>query len=118
MVDELTADQIAELIAALHALHTDLSARTENSDRTATVTLDQTAVGRISRVDALQQQAMAKAEVVRHGQRLKRVSGALVRVDMETYGDCLLCGEIIPFRRLQAQPEAPFCVTCAAASGG
>ncbi len=80
-----------------------------------TVQLDQGAVGRISRVDALQAQAMAQATQRRALLRLERVRAALERFDEdpEDFGVCPRCGEDIGLGRLRARPEAVFCVGCA-----
>lgn len=82
-------------------------------DQAETVTLDQSAVGRLSRVDALQQQAMAQAQERRMTLRLAQVEGALARLDNDAYGSCVKCGDEIADKRLQARPEAPFCLDCA-----
>ncbi len=82
-------------------------------DQGSTVDLDQSAVGRLSRVDALQQQAMAQAQEQRTQLRLDQIVGALRRLDAGEYGLCGRCGEEIAPGRLHARPEAPFCVACA-----
>ncbi len=79
----------------------------------APVQLDQQSVGRLSRMDALQVQAMAKAEQVRRDARLQRVKAALTRLDDGNYGDCLRCGEGIDNKRLDADPAATLCIACA-----
>ena len=89
----------------------------EGADRTGTVHLDQTAVGRISRIDALQQQQMAQAEQRRAERRLIQIGRALKALDDETYGECVRCGDDIPLKRLHARPESPFCIGCATTLG-
>lgn len=81
---------------------------------TGTVTLDQAAVGRISRADAMQQQEVSKAALRRAAARLERVEAALERFDddPEDYPWCPDCGEHIGLGRLQAVPESVFCVSC------
>lgn len=81
---------------------------TSNSD--ATVTLDQQAVGRVSRQDALLQQSMAKATLEQARQRLLQVRRALS--EPEEYGECRHCGEPIGLARLQVRPETPLCLAC------
>ncbi|MCG5501096.1 TraR/DksA family transcriptional regulator [Ectothiorhodospira lacustris] len=80
---------------------------------TATVVLDQSSVGRLSRMDALQQQAMAQNTRQRARQSLLRIEAALRRCDDGSYGDCLDCGEPINPRRLDLDPAATLCITCA-----
>ncbi len=77
------------------------------------VTLDQQSVGRLSRMDSLQVQAMAQAEDARRAQELRRIDAALGRIKADEYGDCVRCGEEIAPARLASDPATPFCVSCA-----
>jgi DnaK suppressor protein len=83
------------------------------ADGQATVTLDQQAVGRLSRMDALQNQAMAKATGARRAAERDRLLNALRRMDEGEYGYCDGCGEDIPEGRLRLDPAALLCVECA-----
>ncbi|MFN3544166.1 MAG: TraR/DksA family transcriptional regulator [Thiobacillus sp.] len=77
-----------------------------------TVILDQACVGRLSRMDALQQQAMAagwQETLVRENRRLL---AAWTRLVEGGYGVCCRCDEPIPKDRLEADPGAPFCAEC------
>lgn len=78
-----------------------------------TVELDQSKVGRLSRMDAMQQQAMSQEQIRRRERQRKRVIAALQRIEEEEYGYCLECGEEINEKRLQIDPAAPYCVNCA-----
>ena len=84
-------------------------------DATKPVTLDQQSVGRVSRIDAIQQQQMAIANQQQAGGILQRIELALQRIDEGSYGDCLECGEPIAFARLQVQPFANLCIGCQSA---
>jgi len=84
------------------------------SDHTKPVLLDQSAQGRLSRIDAMQQQAMALALVERKRLALKKVEAALARYRAGTYGICCDCGEMIARERLAADPSTPFCSDCMA----
>ena len=77
------------------------------------VGLDQSKVGRLSRMDALQQQAMDKAIEARRRTDLKRIEAALQRLDEEEYGYCLKCGDEIAEKRLELDPMATLCTDCA-----
>ncbi len=77
------------------------------------VALDQQSVGRLSRMDSLQVQAMAQAKDARRVQELRRIDAALVRIHADEYGDCVRCGEKIAKARLNSDPATPFCVSCA-----
>lgn len=79
----------------------------------APVELDQTSVGRLSRMDAMQQQAMAAAQSRRRAARLRALEAAIRRIEMEEFGWCESCGEAIPEGRLQIDPTATRCVACA-----
>lgn len=82
----------------------------------ATVELDQTRVGRLSRMDALQSQAMSVETRRRRQLQLKQIAAALRRLDTGDYGYCLECGEPIAQRRLQIDPAASLCIRCAEAA--
>lgn len=112
MPEELTEAQIQQLHGALLSLRKELKAVLADGSRGATVELDQTTVGRLSRMDAMQQQAMAQAERRLQAQRLEAVEAALERYDDDEYGWCCQCGEAVGVRRLTARPESPFCVPC------
>jgi DnaK suppressor protein len=77
------------------------------------VELDQTRVGRLSRMDALQNQAMAKETERRRQQELLRIDAALERLHNGSYGECLECGELIAEKRLDLDPSALLCIECA-----
>ncbi|MBB4265303.1 TraR/DksA family transcriptional regulator [Roseospira visakhapatnamensis] len=79
----------------------------------AVVDASDTAMGRLSRMDALQQQAMAQATERRRQVELARIDAALKRMDEGDYGICLQCGEDIPARRLAFDPAVPHCIACA-----
>ncbi|GGH25991.1 transcriptional regulator, TraR/DksA family [Cribrihabitans marinus] len=79
----------------------------------AVVQLDQQSVGRLSRMDALQNQAMAKAQQARRDAQRRRLEGALRRIEAGEYGWCDGCGEDLPPARLELDPAAALCVSCA-----
>lgn len=79
----------------------------------AVVELDQTRTGRLSRMDALQLQAMANASRERATAELRRIDAALERIANENYGDCLECGEPVAPARLEAHPAVTLCLGCA-----
>jgi len=77
-----------------------------------TVELDQTAVGRLSRMDSLQNQALSEGLREREVARLGQILEALERLEEGRYGICTSCGGAIPFERLFVFPEAPECASC------
>lgn len=78
----------------------------------APVALDQQSVGRLSRMDAMQGQAMAQATERRRLTRIRQVEAALKRIEDGEFGYCLACGEEIEERRLDTDPAAPLCIAC------
>ena len=77
------------------------------------VELDQTRVGRLSRMDALQNQAMSLEAERRRKVELQRIEASLKRIEEGDYGYCVACGEQIALRRLELDPTLPTCVNCA-----
>jgi len=97
---------------ALQKLHKELSELVASTSEAAKpVDLDEP-IGRLSRVDAMQQQRMVASNRQAAQQRRRQVEAALDRIDSDEYGECLGCGEDIEPRRLEAQPEAPLCLEC------
>ena len=94
--------------ARLQARRAELEALATTADAaTETVELDQTRVGRLSRMDALQGQAMARETLRRHQLERTRLDAALRRIDDESYGECLECGEPIAPAESRTSAEAP-----------
>ena len=85
----------------------------EASDARATVELDQTKVGRLSRMDALQGQAMNNAVAERRQQALLRIQAALERLNEDEFGYCIACGDKIVEKRLILDPAVATCTSCA-----
>ncbi|MCV3270443.1 TraR/DksA family transcriptional regulator [Roseobacter sinensis] len=102
-------DPRAALSARLDALDAEDAA---GLDGQKTVTLDQQAVGRLSRMDALQNQAMAQAQARRRQAERQRIRAALQRLEDGEYGYCTDCGEEIAPARLVSDPATPRCLDC------
>jgi len=82
-------------------------------DSSQVVELDQARVGRLSRMDAMQAQAMSQAAGRRRELMLKNITAALARMDNNDYGYCMSCDEAINPKRLAYDPTATLCVACA-----
>jgi DnaK suppressor protein len=105
--------------ARLKAMRVDLEAVIATSkDARAAVELDQTKVGRVSRIDALQGQQMALATDRRRTLSLQMIDSALKRLDAGDYGFCTRCDEPIDPKRLTFDPATPFCIACARENTG
>ena len=83
-------------------------------ESSAPVELDQQVQGRLSRMDALQGQAMAKENQRRREIELQKIEAALKRLEMGDFGYCLSCDEEIAEKRLKFDPAAMICISCAA----
>ena len=79
----------------------------------AVVTLDQQSVGRLSRMDALQNQAMANAQRARRDLEKKLLQQTLVRLNENEFGYCVDCGEEIAPARLKLNLTTTRCISCA-----
>jgi DnaK suppressor protein len=90
--------------------------QTSSEDQRRPVELDQTRVGRLSRMDALQSQAMSVETDRRRSIELGRIEAALERIAEGDYGYCLVCGEDIALQRLELDPTAATCISCARTS--
>lgn len=104
-------DSVRQRLLALKAELAALSASGRDDRRP--VELDQQSVGRLSRQDSLQVQAMAQAADVRRTREMRRIDAALARLDDGDYGWCAECGEAIEAKRLEFDPAAPRCSDCA-----
>ncbi len=104
--------------AALVARRQELLALVESSaEARGTVELDQSRVGRLSRMDALRAQAMSVETDRRRKVELRQIEAALGRIEAGDFGYCVACGEEIAPKRLALNPTAPVCIDCAQASG-
>ena len=86
--------------------------RLSEADR-ASVALDQESVGRLSRIDAMQVQAMALAQQRRRQAELGAVNSALRRIEEGEFGYCIKCAEDIAPERLEHNPAIATCIDCA-----
>ena len=100
----------AQLLARRDEIQT-LSARARDSRQP--VELDQSKVGRLSRMDALQGQAMAQESERRRAAELVRIAAALKRLESGDFGYCVRCDEDIAPARLKLDPAMATCIKCA-----
>lgn len=101
-----------ELRQQLLAMRLALRERAQAAARnTQPVSLDQP-IGRLTRMDAIQQQHMAHDQQRRAERELEQVDAALRRIDLKEYGFCLRCQDEIPYERLKIRPMGTLCYTC------
>ena len=109
-----TAIDIGALRDRLLNLQADIEALVVSSTESRKpVELDQASVGRLTRMDAMQGQAMAVAVQRRRQDELLRIRAALRRIEKGEYGYCCVCGSEIAPARLTLDPAIPTCITCA-----
>ncbi len=106
-------DQLDTFRQTLISLRNDIKQLIKDSSEAAgTVTLDQSKVGRLSRMDALQAQQMAQEMARRRQIQLQKIDSALRRMDSREYGYCLNCDEEIAVARLEFDPASTRCINC------
>ncbi len=109
----MTFEQQQLLQATLEKQKAQLMDRIDQQKQaTETVELDQSRQGRLSRMDALQQQAMAKATLNRLKNQLKQVNTTLSQLTDSDFGYCQQCGEAIEWDRLKINPTLTVCFEC------
>ena len=92
----------------------ELTASIENATESAApVELDQQVQGRLSRMDAMQGQAMAQATIERRRIEIAQIDAAFKRMEKDEFGYCVECGEDIAPKRLALSPAIARCVECA-----
>jgi DnaK suppressor protein len=115
-MNHLTPDQVAELTAELDRVLQKLERSMRATEEALRpVALDQTAVGRLSRIDLLQNQGLTRNLQEREQAKLDQVMAAFQRMEDKSYGLCVQCDAPIPFERLQVFPETPTCTACSIA---
>jgi DnaK suppressor protein len=112
----MTPARLAHFKRKLEALERELRTDLEGGTAADESIAPDNAIGRLTRMEAIQAQAMGQAGQRRMEQRLQRVRRALERVAEGSYGSCPRCGGEIPEGRLEIMPESGLCVTCAARS--
>ena len=110
MSDQFIPDMRAKLLELREELESVAATSDESSQ---VVELDQARVGRLSRMDAMQAQAMSQASGRRREMMLQKIAAALERIDNDNYGLCQVCEEIIDRKRLGFDPTASLCIECA-----
>ena len=111
---ELSAAELDEFRGLLLSRREEIETlAAENRAAGATVELDQQSVGRLSRMDAMERQAMALETRRRREMELRRIEAALTRLDEGDFGYCTVCDEPIARKRLSLDPTVVRCVDCA-----
>lgn len=108
---------VATWRARIEALIAELEQQSVDSrESRRPVELDQTLQGRLSRIDAIQGQAIAQAAEVRRQARITGLKAALRRLERGEFGECAECGDAIAEARLMVDPSLTLCIRCAESS--
>lgn len=91
-------------------------ATAEGAGSSGVVELDQSRQGRLSRMDAMQAQAMSQAANQRREVSLKNIAAAIERIENGNFGFCQACDELIAEQRLAFDPTAVLCIDCASSA--
>jgi DnaK suppressor protein len=107
--------EVSNFKKQLEKMRVDLETlESSSNEAAATVVLDQTSVGRLSRMDAMQGQQMALEHERRRKETLQQIKAALQRIENGCFAYCLKCDEEIAMGRLRINPIATRCVKCSA----
>jgi DnaK suppressor protein len=114
MATHLSASQLEQLRSDLERQLKKLQRSMRTTNRVMKpVQLDQSSIGRLSRIDNLQTQGLTAGLQAREQAKLGQIMEAFERLERGTYGTCVVCGEPVAFERLMVFPEAPNCAACA-----
>lgn len=109
----MTPEEIERFHALIEARLEEVSrAMGEANANAGTVMLDQSSVGRLSRMDAMQQQAMASGLRAALQRERLRLAAAHTRLQNGMFGVCCQCGADIAKLRLESDLGTPFCAAC------
>lgn len=71
------------------------------------------AIGRISRMDAINNKSVNEAALRQAKSKLKNLEKALIDIENEDFGKCTKCGNQIPIQRIILMPGSQKCINCA-----
>ena len=96
----------------LKTLLSEIEEYLEKSEDSAEAVSPDKGLGRLSRMEAMQDQQLVLEMRRRKKRQLAEIKSALLRLDMNRYGTCIFCGHEISRERLDASPETQTCVKC------
>jgi DnaK suppressor protein len=111
-MDELSDAQLEAFRLSLMQLQGELQVTLIQSRESAQPVDVDAPIGRLTRMDAMQDQKLAQANKARLEVRLKQIASALRRIESGDFGFCLVCEEAIDVKRIEARPESPLCLGC------
>jgi DnaK suppressor protein len=75
--------------------------------------LPENAIGRVSRMDAINNKSVNESALRQLEQKLKDLHKVLDKAVSKDFGICVRCKKPIPVGRLMIRPESLLCVNCA-----
>lgn len=102
----------AEAEQTLRELEAEIVERIKANEASTESPQMNTAVGRLTYIDAYQQEQVSLHARRKLQSRLADIRAALQRAKEGTYGTCVKCGVAILPERLEYMPETPFCTKC------
>ena len=109
----MDADRINYFRSRLEDLAREINEDLSTSKDSAGIVELDTSIGRLSRMDAMQNQQMALELRRRQENQLLRIQSAIKRIEQGQYGLCDKCKKPIAEERLEASPDVVMCVRCA-----
>lgn len=113
----MTTEEHKQIVARLHSEKTKLEARINELRELTQPIAPDCAIGRVSRMDAINNRSINEAALRKSEEKLKMLNIALDDVDKPDFGKCRQCGKDIPLGRLMIMPGSPKCVACASMGG-
>ncbi len=89
-----------------------LKKRIEDTESFSDPVSPDNSIGRLSRMDAINNKSIFDASLRNNRNRLKLLEAALNNIDDSEYGICRKCRQPVSVDRLKVRPEILFCVTC------
>ncbi len=71
------------------------------------------AIGRISRMDAINNKSVAEAALRQAEMKLNGLKHTLSQIESDDFGLCTKCRQPIPLGRILLVPHSRFCISCA-----
>ena len=109
----MTADEKKEIKLSIQERINEIESSLASLEETAKPVAPDNALGRLTRMDAMQIQKMQEANLATARSNVQKLHEQLEKIDTETFGQCQYCTQMIGFERLKALPESNMCIDCA-----
>jgi len=109
----MTPEQRKELKAQVVKRIADIELSIKSLEKTSKPIEPDRAIGRLTRMDAIQIQQMQEANLNTARNNISKLNESLKQIDEDKFGHCHYCQEMIGFERLKALPESNMCIKCA-----